>query len=67
MHNGTLACGYFGGKTPPTSGSRPREKNLRPAQNIKSKSNLIERIHAGAVLGLITQKSNLLQITHYIT
>ena len=36
-------------RRPSTSGSQPQEKNLEPAQNAKSESNLMERIHAGVM------------------
>ena len=48
MHNGSLACTYFGGKTPAPSfyfWLTAPEKNLEPAQNTKSESNLIEHMH----------------------
>ena len=41
---------------PSTSSSWPQGKNLEPAQNTKSKSNLIERIHA-QVMQLSKEKS----------
>ena len=34
-------------KCPSISSSPPWEQNLEPAQNVKSESNLMERIHAG--------------------
>uniref|UniRef100_A0A671TI71 Phosphoglucomutase 2-like 1 n=1 Tax=Sparus aurata TaxID=8175 RepID=A0A671TI71_SPAAU len=57
MHNGALSLFLAviseekrrRRRRPSTSGSRPREKNLAPAQNAKSESNLIERIHAGVM------------------
>ena len=47
---GALACSFLEKsqcrRRPSISGSPPREKNLEPAQNVKSESNLIEHIHA---------------------
>ena len=36
-----------------TSGSRSQEKNLEPAQNAKSESNLMQRIHIEVIIGVI--------------
>ena len=36
-------------RRPSTSSSRPREKNLEPAQNAEIRSALMERIHAGVM------------------
>ena len=51
MHNGALACGDFRGKTTSPSYFRftAPGKNLEPAQNAKSESNLMECIHAGVM------------------